>query len=139
MFLYLHLNLLWWNSGTPPWKATTCNMFWYNDLCRSFIDFPFVGISLDFSLCALWRNVLPQDFATSSFVISKIFGRSFFLAKGVAKLIATRIATKSSSTKPPRNHEECIHNMCSIHICVYVCECNALPCYAMQYDAMSVV
>ena len=62
MFTYLHCN------GDPPWKATTCNMFWYNDFGCWFIDFPFVGISLDFSSGALWQNVLPQDFAANSFV-----------------------------------------------------------------------
>ena len=55
-------------NGDPPWKATTCNMFWYNDFGCWFIDFPFVGISLDFSSGALWQNVLPQDFAANSFV-----------------------------------------------------------------------
>ena len=39
-----------------------------NDLCRWFIDFPFVGISLDFSSGALWQSILPHDFATNSFV-----------------------------------------------------------------------
>ena len=49
-------------------KSDHLQYFWYNDLCRWFIDVPFVGISLDFSSGALWQNVLPQDFAANSFV-----------------------------------------------------------------------
>ena len=101
---------------TPPWFPTTCNMFWYKDFLCCFFRFHFVRISSDFSSGALWQNVLPQDFATNSFVrislgfrqnlnwsneifdeISTKFSRSFFVAKGVAKWIATRIATKSST------------------------------------------
>ena len=101
---------------TPPWFPTTCNMFWYKDFLCCFFHFHFVRISSDFSSGALWQNVLPQDFATNSFVrislgfrqnlnwsneifdeISTEFSRSFFVAKGVAKWIATRIATKSST------------------------------------------
>ena len=101
---------------TPPWLPTTCNMFWYKDFLCCFFRFHFVRISSDFSSGALWQNVLPQDFATNSFVrislgfrqnlnwsneifdeISTEFSRSFFVAKGVAKWIATRIATKSST------------------------------------------
>ena len=53
---------------TPPWFPTTCNMFWYKDFLCCFFRFHFVRISSDFSSGALWQNVLPQDFATNSFV-----------------------------------------------------------------------
>ena len=53
---------------TPPWFPTTCNMFWYKDFLCCFFHFHFVRISSDFSSGALWQNVLPQDFATNSFV-----------------------------------------------------------------------
>ena len=53
---------------TPPWFPTTCNMFWYKDFLCCFFHFHFVRISSEFSSGALWQNVLPQDFATNSFV-----------------------------------------------------------------------
>ena len=53
---------------TPPWFPTTCNMFWYKDFLCCFFHFHFVRILSDFSSGALWQNVLPQDFATNSFV-----------------------------------------------------------------------
>ena len=53
---------------TPPGFPTTCNMFWYKDFLCCFFRFHFVRISSDFSSGALWQNVLPQDFATNSFV-----------------------------------------------------------------------
>jgi len=43
-------------------------MFWYKDFLCCFFHFHFVRISSDFSSGALWQNVLPQDFATNSFV-----------------------------------------------------------------------
>ena len=54
-------------------------MFWYKDFLCCFFRFHFVRISSDFSSGALWQNVLPQDFATNSFVrISLGFRQNFF-------------------------------------------------------------
>ena len=112
IYIYIYCN------GDPPWKATTCNIFWYNDLCRWFIDFPFVGISLDFSSGALWQNVLPQDFGANSFVriSSKIsllqlkfeeiwtmiltkFGRYFWRFFLWQNVVAKRFATRQNFVK----------------------------------------
>ena len=43
-------------------------MFWYKDFLCCFFRFHFARISSDFSSGALGQNVLPQDFATNSFV-----------------------------------------------------------------------
>ena len=66
MVIYIHIYI--YCDRTPPWFPTTCNMFWYKDFLCCFFHFHFVRILSDFSSGALWQNVLPQDFATNSFV-----------------------------------------------------------------------